>query len=237
MKGIFLGLVGIIALLPAFAQNRIIKDPDAESRAVSGFHAIRVSTGVVLILTQGKEEAVAVSAARPEDRNRIKTIVEDGVLKIYYENNNLSFTTNNMRLKAYVSCKLLDGLKASSGARVEIDGTLKSNDLSLDFSSGSGFKGDISATSLKIQQGSGSTATISGTANNLYAEGSSGSALHAFDLQSGECEARASSGAGLDISVEKSLRATAHSGGRIYYRGSGLISSVDTGSGGSVSKK
>jgi hypothetical protein len=237
MRKVLFGLFGLVIMLPALAQNKIINDPDAQKRSVSDFHAIKVSTGIVLMLTQGNEEAVAVSAAKPEDRDRIKTTVENGVLKIYYENNSFSFTTNNKMLKAYVSCKLLDGLHVSSGARVEVDGTLKSADLSMDFSSGSDFKGDVSVSSLRIDQGSGSSATISGTAGNLSAEASSGSTLHAFDLQTGQCEVKVSSGAGLDIWVVRDLRASAHRGGRISYKGPAQISSIDTGSGGSVSKE
>jgi len=237
MKKILTGMLGLVIVFQVLAQNKVINDPDAQKRNVGTFHAIKVSTGIVLMLTQGNEEAVAVSAPKTEDRDRIRTTVEDGVLKIYYENNGFNFTTSNKRLKAYVSCKMLDGLQVSSGARVEVDGTLKSADLSMDFSSGSDFRGAVAVSSLKIDQGSGSSATISGTAGNLFAEASSGSSLHAFDLQTGQCDVKVSSGAGLDIWVVRELKASAHSGGRIYYKGTGLISSINTGSGGSVSKQ
>ena len=41
-----------------------INDPNAEARNVKGFHAVKVSTGIQLVLTQGTSEAVAVSARR-----------------------------------------------------------------------------------------------------------------------------------------------------------------------------
>jgi Putative auto-transporter adhesin, head GIN domain len=237
MKKVFFAIIGMLILFPSIAQNKVVNDPNAQIRSASGFHAIKVSTGIILILTQGSEEAVAVSASKPEERDRIKTVVENGVLKIYYDNNTWNYTTNNKKLRAYVSCKVLDALSVSSGAQVEVDGTIKSSDLSLHFSSGSGFKGDIAVTELKIDQGSGSTATISGTASSLKADAGSGSALHAFGLQADECDVNASSGAGIDISVLKLLKASAHSGGQVYYKGTGVISTISTGSGGSVSKK
>ena len=107
----------------------------------------------------------------------------------------------------------------------------------MNFSSGADFKGEIAVSSLKINQGSGSSATISGKADNLFVEGSSGSSLHAFDLQSDLCDVEVGSGADSDIWVAKQLKASAHSGGRITYRGPGLISTVDISSGGSVSKQ
>jgi uncharacterized protein YdeI (BOF family) len=237
MKKIFSAIIAILVLTSAIAQNKVVNDANAQVRTASGFHAIKVSTGIILMLNQSNEEAVAVSAAKTEDRDRIVTVVENGVLKIYYDNKSMSFSTNNKKLRAYVSCKLLDGLSVSSGAQVEVDGTIKSVNLSLNFSSGSGFKGDIAVTELKIDQGSGSTATISGTASSVRAEASSGSALHAFDLQSDQCDVSVSSGADLDISVHKSLKASAHSGGQISYKGSGVVTTINTGSGGSVSKE
>jgi putative autotransporter adhesin-like protein len=237
MKKIFSAVIAVLVLSSAFSQNKVVNDPNAQVRTASGFHAIKVSTGIILMLTQSNEEAVAVSASKTEDRDRIKTIVENGVLKIYYDNKSLSFTTNNKNLKAYVSCKVLDGLNVSSGAQVEVNGTIKSVSLSLDFSSGSAFKGDIAVTELKIDQGSGSTATISGTASSIRAEGGSGSALHAFDLQSDQCDVSVSSGADFAISVHKTLKASAHSGGQVTYKGSGVITTINTGSGGNVSKE
>jgi hypothetical protein len=237
MKKIFFAIIGLVILSFANAQDKVVNDPNAEVRAVKGFHAIKVSTGIILMLTQSNEEAVAVSAAKTEDRNKIVTAVENGVLKIYYDNKSMSYTTNNKKLRAYVSCKVLDGLNASSGAMVDVNGTIKSSNLNLNFSSGSGFKGDVSVTELKIDQGSGSTATISGTATNISAETSSGSALHAFDLQSDQCDANASSGASLEISVRKTLKADASSGGQISYKGNSVATTIHKASGGQVSKE
>ena len=236
MKKIFSSIIGLMIFSFAIAQHKVVNDANAQVRSVSGFHAIKVSTGIILMLNQSNEEAVAVSAAKTEDRDKIVTVVENGVLKIYYDNKSMSYTTNNKKLRAYVSCKVLDGLNVSSGAMVDVDGTIKSPSLSLNFSSGSGFKGDVAVTELKIDQGSGSTATISGTASSVRADASSGSALHAFDLHSDQYDASASSGADLDISVNKSLKANASSGGQISYKGNSVVTSIHTGSGGQVSK-
>lgn len=69
-----------------FAQNTIVNDANAQVRTVSSFHAIQVSTGINLILKQGNSDAVAVSGSSAEITSRIKTIVENGKLKIYFDN-------------------------------------------------------------------------------------------------------------------------------------------------------
>ncbi len=68
----------------AASAQKTINDANAEKRNVSGYHAIEVSGGIDLYLSQG-DESVAVSASETKYRDRIKTEVKDGVLKIWYE--------------------------------------------------------------------------------------------------------------------------------------------------------
>src|SRR5690242_20644681 len=100
----------------SFSQEKIIKDANAQERKVGAeFHAIEVRSGIDLYITQG-ENAVAVSANSEEWRDRIKTEVEGGVLRIYIGDNwkdwNWGLSWHGRILKAYVSVKQLDALKA-----------------------------------------------------------------------------------------------------------------------------
>src|SRR5580700_1055129 len=115
MKNLALLTVSLLAGLVVFAQNpKIINDPNAQKRSVADFHGIRVSGGIELFLTQGDEEAVAVSANDPELRDRLRTEVTDGILHIYLEDHGWHWSWNgSVKLRAYVSCKVLDQLKGS----------------------------------------------------------------------------------------------------------------------------
>ncbi|MBS1918341.1 MAG: DUF2807 domain-containing protein [Bacteroidetes bacterium] len=238
MKNLIFAFIGLLAITSAVAQNKVVNDPNAQVRNVSSFHAIKVATGIHLYLTQSGEEKVAVGADNTEDRDKIKTEVVDGVLKIYYDNNHDWFSTDHHRnLRAYVSCKTLDALKGSSGAHVEVDGSINSGKLAMDFSSGAWFKGNVTVTTLTVDQSSGSHSVVSGTASSIKVDASSGSHIDAADLQSSECDADASSGAHIDVSVSKSLVASASSGGHISYRGDASVRTINTSSGGSVSKR
>ena len=92
MKKLFVFLPFLFSVIFLSAQNTVVHDANAEVRNVSSFHAIEVSNGIDLIITQGNDEAVAVSAATPEIRNRIKTEVENGKLKIYFDNQRMAKT-------------------------------------------------------------------------------------------------------------------------------------------------
>jgi len=235
-KWIFL-LASCFFLSGVLAQS-VVNDRNAQVRTVTAFHAIKVSTGIHLYLVQGNEEKVVVSAADETYRNRIRTEVEGGVLHIYYDNQIWKWSDfGRKELKAYVSCKSLDGLSTSSGAQVEVDGILKSANLAMNFSSGSRFSGKVEAGVLSLDGSSGAKATLAGKAGDLRAEASSGSKLSGYDLAAGKCDVRVSSGAHIDISVEKEMAASAHSGGHVNYQGTGVIREVHTGSGGSVSRR
>jgi hypothetical protein len=234
MKKIVLVCWLLVSALSLAAQKEI-NDPNAESRDVKGFHAVKVSSGIELLLTQGSSEAVAVSASTTEFRDRIKTVVENGVLKIYYDHSYWK-EARHKKLKAYVAVVNIDRLEASAGASVKMESSLKSDKLTIEVASGAVVHGQVEATALHIDQSSGSVMNLSGSAGQVKVEGSSGSVFRGYELLADNCEAGASSGAGVQITVNKELTAKASSGGRIRYKGDGVIRNIHTGSGGSVSK-
>lgn len=237
MKKIFLSLFSILSL-HLFAQDVIVNDANAEKRILSSsFNAIKVSSGIELLLTQGGEESLAVSASEPQYLERLKTEVVDGTLKIYYDNSSMVWNDNDKRkLKAYVSFKTLEKLQASSGANVKTSGTLKISKLDLKFSSGARFTSDVNITQLNATQDSGAEIIIIGKADELAVDVSSGAIFKGYDLVSEYCDAKASSGGSVRITVSKELNAKANSGGGIRYKGEAVIKEVDINSGGSVKR-
>jgi hypothetical protein len=237
-----IGLLGVSVLfsLLLLAQKQI-NDPLAQVRNVSGYHAVKVSTGIKVYLTQGANEAVAVSASKAEYRDKIVTKVENGVLKIYYEEETLKFwkqfATKGRNPVAYVSVKDIDGLDISSGASVQGEGVITGDKLSLDASSGATFSGEVKFNTVDVDQSSGSVVKVSGSSSDLKVDGSSGSVFHGYDLTVSTCNAEVSSGAGVQVTMNKEMSARASSGGSVSYKGDGVIRNVKTSSGGNVSKR
>lgn len=234
MQKLFSLLVLSGLMITASAQ-KTVNDANAEKRNVSGFHAIEVSGGIDLYLSQG-EEAVAVSASKTEYRDKIVTEVKNGVLKIWFDwKNGLKFNWDNHKLKAYVSVKSLDGLKASGGSDIDVDGTIKTTKLDMGISGGSDFKGNIESDDLKIEASGGSDVSISGKATKLTIDVSGGSDFSGYDLASDICNVEASGGSDVRVTVNKELSADASGGSDVYYKGSGLIRDLKT-SGSSIKK-
>ena len=235
MKKIGLSLIALLFAVVLLGQ-RTFNDPNAEVRNVSNFKGVRVATGIQLVLTQGETEAVAISAGSEEAKGRVVTEVEDGVLKIYIETKGLvlNFKKFKKPVKAWVSIKTVEKLAVSSGARMEIEGTVKADVLDLKVTSGSEFKGKIDVSLLNIDQGSGSDAWISGVAQKITASAGSGSELHAYDLITEKADVKVNSGASVQLTVNKEINATAGSGGEVSYKGNAEKRDVRTNSGGSV---
>jgi len=237
MNKIILAAAFLFASVFAYAQNsKVINDPNAQVRNIKGFHAIRVSHGIDLYLSQG-DEAVAISASDADTRNRIITEVENGVLKIYMENKGMHWDWGNKKMKAYVSCKMLDDLDASGGSDVYTESTIKQEKLTIHLSGGSDLKGKVEVNDLSLHQSGGSDVNISGTVSNLKIDASGGSDFHGYDLASDVCDIEASGGSDMHITVNKELSVSASGGSDVYYKGSGVIKNMHSSGSSSISKK
>lgn len=238
MKQTFI-LVILFLSINAFAQNdAVINDPNVQKRTLNGsFSAISVSDGIQLYLTQGDEESIAISASEEKYLQRYKTEVTNGTLKIYYDNNGMSWSGDEHRkLKAYVSFKTLQKLKASGGAHVTMKSVLKSENLEVSFSSGSRFDGEVDVTKMDASSSSGADINITGKSGSLKVDVSSGAIFKGYELVVDFCDAEASSGGGVRVNVNKELVVKASSGGGVRYKGAGVIRDMDISSGGNVKK-
>ncbi|WP_255153449.1 head GIN domain-containing protein [Ferruginibacter sp. HRS2-29] len=236
MKRVLFALLAFVAL-NATAQTKVVTDPNARTRVIAGeFTGVSVATGIELFLTQGNEVSLAVSMNDEKYSDDFKTEIVNGVLKIYFDNNNRMKWEKGRKLKAYLSVKTLSKLSASSGANVKLTNELNVGKFDLRLSSGSEFDGAIKATSINIDQSSGSEINLSGSAGETSISVSSGASFDGYGFVTDNCTASASSGADIEITANKSLDASASSGGSIKYKGNATNVDITKSSGGSVRK-
>ena len=204
MKQLFLSLLLISSGFLLRAQQTV-NDPNAEKRTVGSFQGIDVGTGIELLLTQGSTEEVAVSAEKTEFRDKIETRVEKGILYIHYKPKTGSINKKNETkgLKAYVSCKNLDRLYASTGATVKISGVLHTASLDMKANTGAEIIGKVDIGSLQIDQNTGSKVTLSGKTDKMEAAGRTGSKFTGEDMTSNQCKVEVNTGARLVVNVSR----------------------------------
>jgi hypothetical protein len=208
-------LLGAAFTLSVTAQQTIVDDPNAKPRILNGsFTAISVTDGISLYLTAGTEESLAISCSDEKYEAKFKTVVEGSVLKLYYDKDPIGYHDNSRRkLRAYVSFKTLEKLTASGGANVKLPYAINVGNFDMKFSSGAVFEGEIKGKEFSVDQSSGAVITMAGTSDKISIESTSGAVFKGYDFKTDFCDAKASSGGEVRISVEKELSAKASSGG------------------------
>jgi Putative auto-transporter adhesin, head GIN domain len=225
------GLLG----LSSRAQQTIVHDPNAELRPVKGYHGVEVSNAIDLYLSQGDQETVAVSAKDIKWRDRIVTEVVDGILRIHLEGK--GWAVGNTKLKAYVSFTTLDQIKASGASDVYVDGVITGNQLSLELSGASDFKGAVKVGSLMLDQSGASDAHITGAVSGMTTIRSSGASdVKGYDLVTEDCDVHASGASDVRITINKELSADLSGASSVYYRGEGVIKESHTSGASNVKK-
>lgn len=233
MKKIVALFLSVLIGAGVFAQQ--VSDPHVQEREAKNFHGISVSHAFDVWLTQGNEEKVAVSASEEKYLASIKVEVKDGILYIGWDHKS-KWTKGNKKLKAYISFKNIDILKASGACDVDIVGVLKSDDLKMNFSGASDLEGEVDIKKLVFDLNGASDAKLKGTVVELRLDASGASKFRGFDLSVDHCNANASGASDIKIKINKELNADASGASHINYKGDGVIRDISTSGASRVSR-
>lgn len=236
MKKLLLLCFMALATFALHAQKTIF-DANAEVRNVSSFNAIQLSNAFSVIITQGAEEGLAVSANNKDEIANIKTKVEGGILKIWYDSDK-KWSRNNTKLKAYISVKTLESIKASGACDVKIEGTLNAQNLNIDLGGASDISGNLNVSGqLKVDLSGASDLTITGLADNMDVDVNGASELKAYNFTVSNCSIEASGASSVQITVDKELSAQLSGASSVRYKGTAVIKDIKTSGASSISRK
>lgn len=232
-----LTIVVTLVCLTTFAQDKMINDKNAEVRNVPGFNAIKVSGGINIYLSQSQSEAVAVSASEEKYRDRIKTEVVNDVLKIYVDNEKFNWNLHDKKLRAYISFKNLNSLRASGASDIKATNVINVPSLNLSLSGASDFEGSVNITDLAVDLSGASDVKIEGVVKNIKIDASGASDVKGYGLIADDCTADISGASDIYITVNKQISARASGASSVYYKGEAVVKEVHTSGASSISKK
>lgn len=238
MKNIlFVFAVAILTTVHSHAGNYTAEK--GQKRDVKNFKAIEVSTGIDLYITMDNKESLRIEA--PEKIiNDVVSEVKNGTLHIYLKNKS-GFNLFNWRtyssVKAYLTVVELNRIKASAGADVKSENTLRGTVMNLDANSGSNVDIDLVYKELTLDSSSGAQLDVTGKTKYLKGSTSSGGNIDAAGLESEYCKASASSGGNISVHAENEITARASSGGNIRYSGNPKNKDINKSSGGTISSR
>jgi hypothetical protein len=223
--------------IPLFAQ-KTINDANAEVRQVSSFTALHISNAFDVVITQGSQEGLAVSASDKEDVQYIKTEVSNGTLKIWFDPKDKKFWPKNRKLKAYVAVKNVKEIKASGACDLKIEGGLSASDLKVGLSGASDLNGKLTISgTLDVHLSGASDMDITGSAKDMSIDANGASDIKAYDFKTTVCKVEASGASGVKISVDKELSARLSGASSVSYKGEALIRDIKTSGASSISRK
>jgi hypothetical protein len=241
MKKVKMLLLMLLSAGFAQAQQTVVNDENVEVRPLSGpFTGIKLSGGMDVYLSQGSEDAVAVSASEDRYRDNVSVEVKDGVLYISYRNEDLfklRMGSKRNYLRVYIGFKTLERLTASGACDIKVNGPITVPGLNIVLSGASDLKAELSVKELVLNVSGASDARLSGTAYGATITAAGASDVKGFDLEVETCNVKASGASDVNITVNKELSINASGASDVRYKGACIIKEMHSSGASGVGKK
>jgi hypothetical protein len=233
---LLLALLALAAPATGWAQSA-----RTEARTLPAFTAIDVTSGIQLEVRSGPPSEAVVDASTAQFRRMTKTVVEGGVLKVYFdyqhEPNWKGLVNSREVFKVVVTTPELRTLTAADGAAVILGPGLTAGDagtLAVQLRSGATLSGVVQVQSLDIQLREGADAHLSGAAPALRVRATGGSKFRSPHLRADQCTAYAASGSVAQLTASKTLDASAINEATITYSGAAQLTQEHREQGGQI---
>ena len=190
-----------------------------ETRDISGFSGVHVSSGIDVYLSQGNEFEVVVEA----DENLQDVILTE------LNGNMLVVKTDHVSIrsakskKVHVTLPELTELKISSAGDCVGQNPFTCDDLRLSISSAGDLSLEVDADRIDLDISSSGDARLAGSADEFNVRLSSAGDLNAFDLVAAKVDVDVSSAGDARVHATEEISMNASSAGNIYYRGDARV--------------
>jgi len=223
--GLAILMTGLIAVIPnsTFAEKYIRGNGNVEkeTRNISSFSAIDVSSAFEIYLTQGNSESLVIEA----DENIMEYIITEvrgGILRIYIdEHRNIR---NVKTMKAYISFKMLEKIELSGACDIRGESVFKFDDLEIEVSGASEIYMQLTAKKVHLDLSGASEIEFIGSANELIVDASGASDITAIDFEVKVCNIDASGACGIKVFATDELNVEASGASTVRYKGKPSVS-------------
>jgi len=201
---------------------------NTETRKLSApYNAIEVSSGIILNIVKGDSQEVLVEAANADYRNKIKTTVKDGTLKVlfYYKDdpNWKGLVNSKETFVVTVHETNLTYIHVLEGAKVNCQSQITAKQLNLRLATGGELTGDVDCKNLMVNMQDGSELKITGTATDAEYKITGGSNTDNNKLLTSNCKAEVYSASKLYLHVTENLDVLERNRAEIHFKGSPVI--------------
>jgi hypothetical protein len=185
-----------------------------ETMALEHFDQI-YATGIIEITLQKGEEEKIVLKTDDFNRDDVKVRVSEEELRISVGKSLIK----DARIEILVTYKELRRIKANAGAYITSKNPIKIDKLELRATSGAEIELKLEVNKLHARLAEGAQMHLSGSTKSLNISSASGAMFYGFDLESDDTFANANTGGRSEVVANKSIDASANTGGRVRFKG------------------
>ena len=227
MKRIVLSMLTVVTML-MFNSFLSPDMPKEDVRKLEAFSGIGISVHADVFYTPGNTHEITIEGD-DRDVDDLITEVEDGFLKIKYEN----WRIKRSKVTIHITSKDLDAVKMSGSGMFASDEAVSSEEMDIGISgSGNIVFRKLTAEEVGVKiSGSGDVVLDSGSADEMDLRISGSGKLKAETFEVNEFSAGISGSGGARITAKEELEARISGSGSIYYHGSPRVDSSTSGSG------
>lgn len=227
-KFVIISLISLVVLLTSCSKNKVEILPSSfvstDEIQLNEIHKLSVSHMFnAFIIFSDTEEKILVEANDNLQRHiQIKTI--NGKLKISLDND-INIIDRNLVLNVYVTIKDLQEINLEGGVHAELLDDLIRNELELNISGASKFKGAVFANDISASIIGASAMDLSGSAELLDIYASGASVFRGYDFESNQLKSELTGACKVYATVRNHLNIKAEGASIVYYKGEGEIKS------------
>lgn len=227
MKRILFPASALILILFGYYTS-VAGQSSQDERELPRFDGIGISVSADVFYTQGNQHHIRIEGDEDDVRDLI-TEVEDGFLKIHYEDWNM----RRSKLTIYISSVEIESVKISGSAKFLAEKKVNSDEMEISLSGSGGVNfSQLTSDEMEIKiSGSGYVELAGEGADELDIKLSGSGRLDAENFSVSEISAAISGSGSCRVHATDELDAKISGSGRVHYWGNPQINSVSSGSG------
>ena len=209
----------------------VLTDPvnAQETIAAGSFHTIIVSSGILVQIMRSEQYSIEINTKEVEDKCFINAI-ENGILSLKLSS---SFDCKG-KVVVNITCPYLKEIEIMGKAEVSTGNVLSGDSLLIEMRSGGKAYIDLDIKYLDARLSGGAMARFEGYAVKQTIALSTSSTFSGFNLEGDDVSVQASSNSVAKVNAQKSIMATAGSGGYIGIKGNPAEKTLDSKSYGEI---
>lgn len=213
MKG-FLALVLLFIGFSTSAQDGKLK------RDLTAFSAVNVRGSIDLVYIPSNSYFVEIVGKNPED---VITDIEEGTLMVNHKKGKnwvaSEWNTVGKGLQVFVHAPTIHVLSSAGSGNIQIEGVLKSDDLSIRMDGAGNVSGNINVGKFKLDHNGSSNIRLKGGADHAVINSNGSGNIQSFDLVIDDCSISKSGSGNSQLTVNVSLHASISGSGNFTYQG------------------